>query len=68
MGTVHAAIDLAQTPDAEIRERLERIMALGWLPERAVLRKVFEGDVQQDVAEDELREAMGEFWVEARHA
>ena len=62
MHDVTAAVDFGAAPDEEARRRLAQML------ERVVVRKRFDGDVRQDAAEDELRETMGEYWVEARLA
>ena len=68
MHDVTAAVDFGAAPDEEARRRLAQMLERGWVPERVVVRKRFDGDVRQDAAEDELRETMGEYWVEARLA
>jgi hypothetical protein len=68
MDEVTAAVDFGAAPDDEARRRLGAMLERGWIPERVVVRKRFDGETRQDAAEDELRRIMGEYWVEARLA
>jgi hypothetical protein len=66
---VRVAVDFSAAPPDVVADKLREILELGWVPERALFHKNLssEGAVS-DMAQEELRAVMGEYWVEGRTA
>jgi len=66
---VRVAVDFSEAPPKVAADKLREILELGWVPERALFHKSFSGEgAVADVAQEELRALMGEYWVEGRTA
>jgi hypothetical protein len=66
---VRVAVDFSAAPPDVVADKLREILELGWVPERALFHKSFSGEgAVPDMAQEELRAVMGEYWVEGRTA
>jgi hypothetical protein len=66
---VRVAVDFSAAPADVVANKLRKILELGWVPDRALFQKSFSGEgAVPDVAQEELRAVMGEYWVEGRTA